>query len=277
MWTELRFAARWPWPRIGMLTVMAFTLWGIKRHYATAEVGELVWILKPVASLSALVSGATFEWEPGAGYLSRERLFLIAKPCAGVNFMLAAVGMVGFLLSPRALSWRSGATLIVQSVSVGYAATVLANTMRIVIALWLAAHPLTTGWWTAARIHRLEGVAVYFVVLVALHFLVQRMETMTVTLRQARVPLISYYGVTVLLPLANGSGNTGRAFMEHLAFVLLAPLMLIALGAILAHVFHTAVRQWPADAPLPPDSAATSPSVVVSVPCPSSMRRTMSA
>jgi exosortase K len=158
-----------------MLTVIALSLWGLKRHYATAEVGELAWILKPVASLSTLVSGTTFEWEPGSGYLSRERLFLIAKPCAGVNFMLAAFGMVGFLLSARALSWRKGAILTAQSLALGYAATVLANTLRIVVALWLALHPVATRWWTAARVHRLEGITVYFGVLVALHLLVQRM------------------------------------------------------------------------------------------------------
>ena len=173
---ELRL--RMPWPRIGMLTVIACALWGLKHHYATAEVGELTWILKPVASLSALVSGATFEWEPGSGYLSRELLFLIAKPCAGINFMLAAFGMVGFLMSERALSWRAGAVLTAESVVVGYAAAVLANTMRIVVALWLAAHPVATAWWTPARIHRLEGVTVYFGALVALHLVVQRMSKM---------------------------------------------------------------------------------------------------
>jgi exosortase K len=164
----------WTAPRFAMVIVTAVAIWALKRHYSTAEVGELTWILKPVATLSTLASGAAFEWEPGAGYLSRERLFLIAKPCAGVNFMLAAFGMVGFLLSARARTWRDGPKLFALSLVVGYIATVLANTVRIVVALWLAAHPLAIGWWTAARIHRIEGVFVYFGMLVALHALVQR-------------------------------------------------------------------------------------------------------
>jgi len=239
-----------------MLTIIALALWGLKRHYATAEVGELAWTLKPVASLSALVSGTTFEWEPGSGYLSRERLFVIAKPCAGVNFMLAAFGMVGFLLSARALSWRAAAMLTAQSLAVGYAAAVLANTLRIVVALWLAAHPIATGWLTAPRIHRLEGVVVYFGVLVALHIVVQHMDTMMAGFRRVRVPLVSYYVVTVLLPLANGSGNTSRAFLEHMAFVLFAPPALLALVALFRHAWRKARML---------------------VPCPSSMRRTTSA
>lgn len=60
--------------------------------------------------------------------------------------MLAALAMVGFLLSERAVSWRASARLAVPSLAVGYAATVIANTIRIVVALWLAAHPLAMGF-----------------------------------------------------------------------------------------------------------------------------------
>jgi exosortase K len=277
----------WPWPRIGLLTVLAFALFGLKRHYATAEVGELAWILKPVASLSGLVSGATFEWEPGAGYLSRERLFLIAKPCAGVNFMLAAWGMVGFLLSERARSWRASGRLLAQSLVIGYVATLLANTLRIAVALWLALHPVAAGWWTAARIHRLEGIAVYFGMLVALHRLVQLMtETTSVSrpetwkrraaFRRARLPLVAYGIVTIFIPLANGSGNSETPFLEHLLFVLLAPPALVAFIALVFGAGRAAYCRLTRD-PLPPDSATRSASSIVSVPCPSNIRRTRSA
>jgi exosortase K len=175
MWSAMQMRSRWPWPRIGLLTVIALAMWGLKRHYASADVTDLGWILKPVASLSALVSGATFEWEPGSGYLSRERFFVIAKPCAGINFMLAALGMMGFLLSERARSWRATANLAALSLAVGYATTVLANTVRIAGALWLAAHPIATGYFNAARIHRLEGIVVYFGMLALLHVVVERL------------------------------------------------------------------------------------------------------
>ena len=156
------------------MAVIALAMWGLKRHYATAEVGELSWILHPVARLSALVSGADFEWEPGSGFLSRERFFVIAKPCAGINFMLAALAAVGFLLSEGAVSWRASTWRAALTVGIAFLATVIANTIRIVVALWLTAHPLVTNFWTAARIHRLEGIAVYFGALVALHLLVER-------------------------------------------------------------------------------------------------------
>ena len=149
-------------------------MWGIKRHYARADVADLAWILKPVASLTELVTGATFEWEAGSGYLCRERLFVIAKPCAGVNFLLAAFGMVGFLLSEGVRSIRAGAGLAAISLVLAYLAAVSANTLRIAVALALAAHPSNVSWLTAGRVHRLEGVGVYFGMLVLLHLLVQR-------------------------------------------------------------------------------------------------------
>jgi exosortase K len=167
-------ATRWPLPRIGLLAVIALAMWGIKRHYASADVADLGWILKPVASLTALVTGATFEWEAGSGYLCRERFFVIAKPCAGVNFLLAAFGMVGFLLSERVRSLRAGAGLAAVSLMLAYLAAVFANTLRITVALALAAHPSNSEWLTAGRLHRLEGVVVYFGTLALLRLVVQR-------------------------------------------------------------------------------------------------------
>ena len=59
--------------------------------------------------------------------------------------------------------------------------------------------------------------------------------TLATALRGVRLPLASYYAVTVLVPLANGSGNTGSVFLEHMTFVLLAPLALVALVALCSH------------------------------------------
>ena len=161
-------------PRLALLAVTALAVWALKRHYASASVDDLCWILNPVAALADLATGAHFEWEPGWGHLSRDRLFVIAKPCAGINFMLAALAMLGFLLSEDARSWRGAAFRAALTGIAAYAAAILANTFRIVAALWMAAHPLGGAWWTAPRVHRLEGIAVYFGVLALLHVVVRR-------------------------------------------------------------------------------------------------------
>ena len=64
--------------------------------------------------------------------------------------------------------------------------------------------------------------------------------TVATAFRRARLPLIAYYVVTIALPLANGSGNTGTAFLEHLAFVLLAPPTTIMFVAVVLLVFRLA-------------------------------------
>jgi exosortase K len=148
--------------RAAVLAVIATAMFALKRHYSTAPVEDLRWILWPTSAMVGTLNGSTFEFEQGGGYLSRERLFLIEKSCAGVNFMIAALGMVGFGLSRNANGWRRGASIVVGSLAVSYLTAVVVNAARILVAMRLASADLASGWWTEARIHRLEGITVYF-------------------------------------------------------------------------------------------------------------------
>jgi exosortase K len=141
--------------------------WGLKRHYADAVADDLVWILTPTAQLAGVMTQTTFEMQPGEGYLSRERLFLIEKSCAGVNFAIAAFGMLVITRLRRVESAFSTVQVLVGTLLVSYAATVLVNAARIAIAMWLADHLQATI--SAADVHRIEGIVVYFGGLVMLH------------------------------------------------------------------------------------------------------------
>jgi exosortase K len=145
-----------------VLAAIAVLMFLLKHHYSTAAAEDLRWILWPTSGVVGWLSGAAFEFERGAGYLSRERLFLIEKSCAGVNFMIAALGLIGFGLSRHARGWRRAVSIVACSLALGYVAAVLVNAARILVALRLASAGLASGWWTAERIHRLEGIAVYF-------------------------------------------------------------------------------------------------------------------
>jgi len=81
---------RFNWTRIAQCVVALAGALALKLHYSTASADQLRWILAPTAALVELVSGASFEFESRAGYISRERGFLIANSCAGVNFLIAA-------------------------------------------------------------------------------------------------------------------------------------------------------------------------------------------
>jgi exosortase K len=228
--------------------VVALVAFALKRHYADASTDALSWILSPTAHLVAVVTGVAFAAVPGEGYFSAERMFLIEKACAGVNFMIAALAIVAFALLHRARSLRSTAAIVGVSLVSSYVAAVIVNTARIGFAMWLGAHPFRTSL-TGPEIHRLEGIIVYFGGLLLLYALVQRIDRGALAspasafpLRRGgpkpegeggpvfryALPLCCYYVVTLAVPLANGV-QAGRAFFAHAVIVLLVPPVLILL------------------------------------------------
>jgi hypothetical protein len=62
------------------------------------------------------------------------------------------------------------------SLLASYAAAVVVNAARVVIAMWLAAHPFSVPSLSPADIHRLEGITVYFGGLVLLHEFVRAFD-----------------------------------------------------------------------------------------------------
>ncbi len=233
---------------LAILLFVALATWAMKRYYAEAPVDELQWILGPTATLVTALTRVSFEWEPGQGYLSRERFFLIAKACAGINFMIAAFGMMAVVRGRRVRSCRAAAGVLLLCVVASYSAAVCVNAARITIAMWLAAHPIGFAGMTAAQIHRVEGIACYFGGLVLLYQLVQYVDRGSECVspgaegacppKYARigrceggVPLFWYLVITVAVPLANGAASAGKVFVEHTLFVLAVPLVLVALAA----------------------------------------------
>ena len=150
--------------------------WGLKRYYSAAGADDLWWILSPVARLVGVMTRTRFALQPGEGYFSRDRLFLIEKSCAGINFMIAAFGMLILALLHRVGSRFSAARVLSVSLLASYSAAVLVNALRIAIAMWLGAHPVALSAFSAADVHRVEGITVYFGGLVLLYELVQRLD-----------------------------------------------------------------------------------------------------
>jgi exosortase K len=162
--------------RLCLMTIAVIAMWGLKRHYAGATAEDLRWILSPTSQLVGVAAGTDFTFEPGQGYLSRQRLFLIEKSCAGVNFMIAALGMLAFALRSRVDSWAAATRVLAFSIAASYVATVIVNAARITLAMWLAAHPMTVSGLSPSQLHRIEGIVVYFGGLMLLYGLVGRLE-----------------------------------------------------------------------------------------------------
>ena len=203
------------------LAVVALCALALKFHYSTATPNELRWILAPTTLLVEMLSGNSFEFESYTGYMSSDHTFVIAAPCAGINFMITAFLMLALTRLWRnrfdGIRWHSIASLAV----VAFVATLIANTTRICLAL----SDIEISWLAANQQHRLEGIVVYFGFLLLLFLVTERLRSATPS--RLLIPLCIYYATTLGIPLLNGSYKQGPAFWEHFVFVLVLPALLV--------------------------------------------------
>ncbi len=205
------------------LTVVLLCALALKYFYSTASVNELRWILAPTTVLVELLTGKSFEFESYMGYMSSDHTFVIAAPCAGVNFLLTAFVM----LSLRRL-WRDrfqavGWSFLPVAAVIAYVATLIANTVRICVAL----QGIELSWLTRNQVHRVEGIVVYFGFLLLLFVVMERFESARSSLRRLALPFVIYYATTLGIPLVNGAYRQYASFWEHFIFVLVLPLILV--------------------------------------------------
>lgn len=216
------------WNRAAQWVVVFVCALALKLYYSGASANELRWILAPTTVLVELLSGVSFEFESHAGYINSDRSFLIASSCAGVNFLITAFLMLSArkLLRDRSQdnTWR----LIPTAALIAYFATLVANTVRISIALWLGRLP-EVGGLNRYQLHRVEGIIVYFGFLLLLFIVSEKISTGKTSglLRQSFFPLFVYYATVLVIPLVNGGYRRGAGFWEHSILVLLLPLLLI--------------------------------------------------
>ena len=234
-----RFMNRLPWARTAQLLVVPGVAFGLKSYYATASPEQLRWILAPTTFLVELVSGMGFDFESHAGYLSEDRTFLIAGSCAGVNLLITAF----LMLSLRRLwsNWSNATSkrewmFVPVAGLAAYGATLMANTVRICVALQMRHMSFRVDGLNANELHRLEGIFVYFGFLLLLFVITERWRDQSGSnlLHQSLFPLVIYYLTTLGIPLANvvyHRGNVSGEFWEHSLFVLLTPLPLILILA----------------------------------------------
>ena len=240
--------------RIAQLVAVLGGALSLKFYYSTATVNQLRWILAPTTTLVEIVTRSRFEFESHAGYMKSDHTFLIAASCAGVNFLITAFLMLSLrkLWNDRLRDAGRGVKQILSdwsflpiSIVFAYLATIFANTIRISTAL-LHGGSAEVGWFDREQLHRIEGIVIYFGVLLALFMFSevlfcrrvsnetpeQRLTTAQRLFQQCLFPLLIYYGTTLGLPILNGAYHRAD-FWEHLSFVLITPLILILPVAML--------------------------------------------
>ncbi len=217
------------------LSVVLLLAAALKLHYSTATVNGMRWILAPTAYLVELLTGTGFSFEPYAGYMSSDHTFLIAAPCAGINFFITAFLMLAIAdIFRKTTQFRWG--WIATGLMIAYLTTILANTVRISAALQMHRMEPDVVWVNPDQMHRLEGIFVYFGFLLLLFFVNEKIRSdkspfakRGSLLRRSLVPLLAYYSITLVVPLVNGAYRQGAAFLEHALFVLLTPPVIIGL------------------------------------------------
>lgn len=260
---KLRLSDRATWKLVAQILTVLFCALMLKLYYSTASPNQLRWILAPTTALVELTTGRQFAFESHAGYLSSDRTYLIAASCAGVNFLIIAFLMLALRKlwrdkSPHANLNQTGAhrgtplqshvnwAFIPAAAVFAYLATLVANTVRISIALWLQRNPLEVSWMTPNQLHRFEGIFVYFGFLLLLFAVSEKISSGSPAnlVRLFFFPLMTYYAVMLGIPLVNGAYRGGikvNEFGEHLLFVLVIPLPLILLTTLFSFLNQRAV------------------------------------
>ncbi len=227
----------------GVFAAAALAIFALKAFYARASASELASVLAPTAALVELFSSAQFVLEPGAGYLSRERSYLIAPVCAGLNYTIAAFATLVLGFASRFERGRTRAAGLLGAAAIAYGATLLVNAAR--ISLDLAVRETTLPAWLApAQAHRLEGVAIYLGSLFPLQppLSARGFAERTPLWRAALVPLAAYLAATLFVPLINGA-YAHPEFWTHARTVLAAALALSAAFLAAAAIRRAAARR----------------------------------
>lgn len=201
-----------------------------KEYYRDATAADLRWILAPTAHLVSLFTGGHFMYESGAGYADNALKFVIAPPCAGLNFAMAAFAAVMLAGMSSITDWRAFAKRAALATGLAYVSTIVINTIRISIAVAMHRGTLDVGMADRAQAHRLEGIVIYLGGLLLLYALSKG--------KHIAVPIAAYLVITLGLPLANGAAGRGD-FVMHAVWVLAACAVVLAIAFALQRLRRT--------------------------------------
>lgn len=234
-------------------------IFGIKYFYSKAGSDELTWILTPTTWWVSILSGISFTYESGTGYVNHNLRYIIAPSCCGVQFMIITFATLIFSFVHRMevpgkglprkplfqKKWKILWTL--GCIAFSYLFTVFVNGLRIILAiyipLFLSGMPIYNGFLTPERLHTLIGTAVYFTALLTVYHpadclslkIAAGYKTSTTwsensshctaiagkeLLRKCISPVFWYFFIVLGIPFLNSAcKNSCRSFLEYAALI----------------------------------------------------------
>ncbi|MGB0523972.1 MAG: exosortase K [Flammeovirgaceae bacterium] len=145
----------------------------LKLFYRQASVDELKFLLAPTSWLVSGCSSLDFDYVPQMGYFHKFTAILINKSCAGMNFWVITFSL-SVLTSIRYYNKvPHQILLLIFLVVISFMVTILANTCRIIISIFLLKLErifsfLGTSWW-----HTFQGAFIYLTILIIFYSLSQ--------------------------------------------------------------------------------------------------------
>jgi len=225
-----------PVVRVLAMVPVIIVVIAIKWYFADASAEHLDWLLRPASELVALCSGLSFTWLAGQGYYNAAEKILIAPACSGLNFFLILLATGWCLAVRNPPPVRSGWWF--PGIAVGaYGFSLIVNTVRILLAIFLYRWQIASDLFTPERLHRLEGVLVYYFSLCLFAMLLsmllrrsrQRATSPPVHPRYGWLIASLYLLFTLGIPLVNGAAARPVLFVEH-SLTVLALVAIVGLG-----------------------------------------------
>lgn len=152
----------------------AAAAYALKAFFSGAGADDLRWVLAPTCWLAAALGGMSFTDEAGAGFISHGDRLVVGAACSGVNFLIVCFAALFFSYARR---WRhpgARAAWLIASGALAYAATIVTNAVRVVVAARLFRADIYEGLLTPGRAHRIMGALLYCGALVVIHGLAGR-------------------------------------------------------------------------------------------------------
>ncbi|MFZ2633968.1 MAG: exosortase K [Desulfosalsimonadaceae bacterium] len=232
---------------------------GLKDQFSRAASDDLLWILGPTAGLVEWISGLSFIYDPSAGFVNMVNGIAIAPACSGVNFMIIAYAMSFFSFVGHYDGMGRWLWLIL-TLSCAYFLTIAVNSIRIGLSIESITHGIHLGWLTPERIHRIEGVVVYFFFL-SLYYLGMKGLPRIHDDRRGKFnrsrqgaeriaftgmgPLVWYLLVALVVPVLTGNfREQGGRFVEHGVVVVVSCALVLCLLHFIRRLLWPRTGGW---------------------------------
>lgn len=217
----------WPFYLTGFIAVL-----GLKCFYSQASVSELNWILAPSVWWVRTLSDISFLYEPYEGYVSHTYQLVIAPSCSGMQFLIITLATLIFSFVHRMDTKKKKLCWMAGSLLASYAMTILVNTMRIILSIYLPLYlekkSLSGDFLTPERLHTLIGTFVYFTSL----FLLYHLTGLVIhhPFDRCLPPVFFYLTLVLGVPFLNRAyKNNQEQFTEYAMLIICVCLVVLAL------------------------------------------------